>query len=157
MVLVRGNVADVCTALHLSHSIFRRIQLNLLFSLLYNCLGIPIAAGVFYPFVQTRLPPTLAGAAMALSSVSVVLSSLSLRFYKPPQVTMRRRSSIALWARELERRRGDLLASLLVNDNLAASDMTETTQLVEQVVRQVKDGRIRPRDCGEECKGVVRL
>lgn len=39
MVLVRGNVADVCTALHLSHSIFRRIQLNLLFSLLYNCLG----------------------------------------------------------------------------------------------------------------------
>ena len=135
MVLVRGNVADVCTALHLSHSIFRRIQLNLLFSLLYNCFGIPIAAGVFYPLVQRRLPPMLAGLAMALSSVSVVLSSLTLRFYRPPSVT-RRLSSVTAWAREMERRGrnaegNELRENLLVNDHLARSEFTETTAIVD--------------------------
>jgi Cu+-exporting ATPase len=84
MVLVKGNVSDVFTALHLSRCIFRRIQWNFLWALLYNCLAIPIACGVFYPFVHARLPPTVAALAMALSSISVVLSSLSLRLYKPP-------------------------------------------------------------------------
>ena len=132
MVLVRGNVADVCTALHLSRTIFRRIQLNLLFSLLYNCLGIPIAAGVFYPFVQERLPPTLAGAAMALSSVSVVLSSLSLRLYRPPSLNNRRRTYVSAYAREMERRENDdMQESLLANDHLGHSDFTETTAVVD--------------------------
>jgi Cu+-exporting ATPase len=86
IVLIRGNVVDVCTALHLSRVIFRRIRLNFVWSLLYNCLSIPLAAGVFYPFLHARLPPTAAALAMALSSVSVVLSSLSLRLYRAPQV-----------------------------------------------------------------------
>jgi P-type Cu+ transporter len=85
MVLVRGlYVADVCTALDLSRVIFARIQWNLGWSLIYNCLGIPLAAGVFFPLVHTRLPPTVAAMAMALSSVSVVFSSLALRLYRPP-------------------------------------------------------------------------
>jgi Cu+-exporting ATPase len=87
MVLVReGQVQEVVTALHLSRVIFRRIQLNFVFSLLYNCLGIPVAMGVFYPLVQVRLPPTLAAVAMALSSLSVVSSSLALKLYKPPKI-----------------------------------------------------------------------
>jgi Cu+-exporting ATPase len=86
IVLIRGNVVDVCTALHLSRVIFRRIRLNFVWSLLYNCLSIPLAAGVFYPFLHARLPPTAAALAMALSSVSVVLSSLALRLYRAPQV-----------------------------------------------------------------------
>ncbi|KAL3913609.1 MAG: hypothetical protein SGILL_006419 [Bacillariaceae sp.] len=88
MVLVRGNVADVCTALDLSRVIFNRIKLNFLWSLIYNCLSIPLAAGVFYPLVHTRLPPTVAALAMALSSISVVSSSLSLRLYTPPEVSI---------------------------------------------------------------------
>jgi hypothetical protein len=99
IVLVRGHVMDVCTALDLSQVIFRRIKWNFLWSLLYNCLGIPVAAGVFYPFIHTRLPPTLAGLAMALSSLSVVGSSLALRLYKPPGgvegASQRRQSSIS--------------------------------------------------------------
>eukprot|EP00980_Cylindrotheca_fusiformis_P011854 scaffold2817_cov130-Cylindrotheca_fusiformis.AAC.9 len=87
MVLVRGNVVDVCTALDLSRVIFRRIRLNFVWSLLYNSLSIPLAAGVFYPLLHARLPPTAAALAMALSSVSVVLSSLALRLYQPPQIT----------------------------------------------------------------------
>jgi magnesium-transporting ATPase (P-type) len=94
MVLVRGNVADVCTALDLSRVMFRRIQLNLFFSLVYNCLGIPVAAGVFYPFIRSRLPPTLAAVAMALSSLSVVSSSLALRLYVPPDVETYRHESL---------------------------------------------------------------
>eukprot|EP00751_Fragilariopsis_kerguelensis_P003534 CAMPEP_0170829680 /NCGR_PEP_ID=MMETSP0733-20121128/48794_1 /TAXON_ID=186038 /ORGANISM="Fragilariopsis kerguelensis, Strain L26-C5" /LENGTH=1034 /DNA_ID=CAMNT_0011194667 /DNA_START=270 /DNA_END=3374 /DNA_ORIENTATION=+ len=86
MVLVRGNVIDVCTALDVSRVIFWRIQLNFIWSLLYNCLSIPIAAGVFYPMFHTRLPPTVAAVAMALSSLSVVGSSLALHLYRPPKV-----------------------------------------------------------------------
>jgi Cu+-exporting ATPase len=86
MVLIRGHVLDVCTALDLSRVIFRRIQLNLMWSLIYNCLSIPLAAGVFYPFIHMRLPPTVAAIAMAMSSVSVVASSLALRLYRPPDV-----------------------------------------------------------------------
>jgi Cu+-exporting ATPase len=87
MVLVReGHVQEVVTALDLSRVLFRRIQLNLVFSLIYNCLGIPVAAGVFYPVLQVRLPPTLAAVAMALSSLSVVASSLALRLYRPPKL-----------------------------------------------------------------------
>jgi len=93
MVLVRGHVQDVCTALDLSRVIFRRIQLNLFLSLVYNCLGIPVAAGVFYPLIHTRLPPTLAAVAMALSSFSVVSSSLALRLYKPPKVEVLQQDS----------------------------------------------------------------
>lgn len=86
MVLVGGNVAGTCTALHLSRAIFRRIQLNFAFSMGYNIFCIPLAAGVLFPFFQLRLPPTIAAIAMALSSVSVVFSSLALRLYKPPDI-----------------------------------------------------------------------
>ena len=61
-------------------------QLNFIWSLLYNCLSIPLAAGVFYPIFHTRLPPTVAALAMALSSLSVVASSLALHLYRPPNV-----------------------------------------------------------------------
>jgi hypothetical protein len=65
-----------------------RAQLNLLFSMVYNILSIPLAAGVFFPLFHSRLPPTAAALAMSLSSVSVVFSSLALRLYKPPDVAM---------------------------------------------------------------------
>jgi Cu+-exporting ATPase len=87
MVLVRGQyVADVCTAIDLCRVIFARIQWNFVWSLLYNCLGIPLAAGICFPLLHTRVPPTVAAIAMALSSVSVVFSSLALRLYQPPTI-----------------------------------------------------------------------
>ena len=61
-------------------------QLNFVWSLLYNSLAIPVAAGAFYPIFKARLPPTVAAIAMALSSISVVMSSLALRLYKPPEM-----------------------------------------------------------------------
>lgn len=86
IVLVRSDLRDVVRAIHLSKTVFRRIKINLLFSLLYNSLGIPLAAGVFFPLFHELLPPMAAGGAMALSSVSVVSSSLLLKLYSPPAV-----------------------------------------------------------------------
>ena len=70
------------TAIHLSRTVFRRIQLNFCWAMGYNIVGIPAAAGVFFPFIRMGLPPQFAGLAMAFSSVSVVTSSLLLRRYK---------------------------------------------------------------------------
>lgn len=65
---------------------YKRIRWNFLWAFGYNVLMIPIAAGVLYPFTGITLPPWFAGLAMAMSSVSVVMSSLLLRVYKPPQI-----------------------------------------------------------------------
>jgi P-type E1-E2 ATPase len=87
IVLVKSNIFDVVHALDLSRATFRRIEMNLFFSLGYNALGIPIAAGLLYPFIKVRLPPEVAGLAMAMSSVSVVTSSLLLKRFKPMIIT----------------------------------------------------------------------
>lgn len=71
------------TLLDLSRCVFRRVKFNFGWSLVYNTIGIPIAAGVIYPYNNSRLDPVWASAAMALSSVSVVLSSLALKLYRP--------------------------------------------------------------------------
>ena len=84
VVLMRGDLRELLTALHLTATVHRRIRINFLCALVYNVLAIPIAAGVQFPAWQTRLPPELAAVAMALSSVSVVVSSLALNWYRKP-------------------------------------------------------------------------
>ncbi|KAI8001501.1 Copper-transporting ATPase RAN1 [Camellia lanceoleosa] len=86
-VLMRNNLEDVITAIDLSRKTFTRIRLNYVFAMAYNVIAIPIAAGVFFPWVKVELPPWAAGACMALSSVSVVCSSLLLRRYRKPRLT----------------------------------------------------------------------
>ncbi|KFK31609.1 hypothetical protein AALP_AA6G135300 [Arabis alpina] len=86
-VLMRNNLEDVITAIDLSRKTLTRIRLNYVFAMAYNVVSIPIAAGVFFPILRVQLPPWAAGACMALSSVSVVCSSLLLRRYKKPRLT----------------------------------------------------------------------
>uniref|UniRef100_A0A914HJS8 P-type Cu(+) transporter n=1 Tax=Globodera rostochiensis TaxID=31243 RepID=A0A914HJS8_GLORO len=83
IVLVKNNLIDVVSAIQLSRKVVRRIRLNLFFAFVYNAIGVPVAAGVFTPW-GVHIQPWMAAAAMALSSVSVVSSSLLLRKFKKP-------------------------------------------------------------------------
>jgi Cu+-exporting ATPase len=69
----------IAKAMRLSRATMRNVKQNLLFAFLYNALGVPVAAGVLYPFFGLLLSPIFAGAAMAMSSVSVVSNALRLR------------------------------------------------------------------------------
>ncbi|KAL5212730.1 hypothetical protein ABZP36_023577 [Zizania latifolia] len=86
-VLVRNNLEDVITAIDLSRKTFSRIRWNYFFAMAYNIVAIPVAAGALFPFTGLQMPPWLAGACMAFSSVSVVCSSLWLRRYRKPRLT----------------------------------------------------------------------
>jgi Cu+-exporting ATPase len=76
---VKGDLNGIVQALRLSRAVMRNIRQNLFFAFVYNALGIPIAAGVFYPFFGWLLSPIIAGAAMSLSSVSVIANALRLQ------------------------------------------------------------------------------
>ncbi|MCE7735674.1 MAG: copper-translocating P-type ATPase [Candidatus Heimdallarchaeota archaeon] len=90
MVLMKSDLRDVVTAIDLSKTTFNRIKINFGWAFGYNVAGIPLAAGLFLPFIRYftgetfTLPPAIAGLAMAFSSVSVVTSSLLLKRYKKP-------------------------------------------------------------------------
>ena len=81
--LVRGRLSSVPVAIELSRATMRNIKQNLFGSLFYNSLGIPIAAGILYPFLGILLNPIIAAAAMAASSVTVVSNALRLKGFKP--------------------------------------------------------------------------
>jgi len=82
VVLVKDDLRDVARTLELSSYTMRKIKQNLFWAFFYNSVGIPIAAGILYPFIGFLLNPIIAGAAMAFSSVSVVSNSLSMRRYR---------------------------------------------------------------------------
>ncbi|PAW67797.1 MAG: copper-translocating P-type ATPase [Verrucomicrobiia bacterium Tous-C4TDCM] len=82
LTLVKGDLSGIVKAITASKAVMRNIRQNLFFAFIYNAAGIPIAAGVLYPFTGTLLSPMIAGAAMSLSSVSVITNALRLRKIK---------------------------------------------------------------------------
>ncbi len=80
--LISGDLAGILTAIQLSRATLNNIRQNLFFAFIYNLIGIPIAAGILYPALGLLLNPMIAGAAMAMSSVSVVTNALRLRQFK---------------------------------------------------------------------------
>jgi Cu+-exporting ATPase len=80
--LVKGDLRGIAKAIDLSRATMRNIRQNLFFAFIYNALGVPIAAGVLYPFFGVLLNPMIAGLAMAFSSVSVIVNALRLRNLK---------------------------------------------------------------------------
>ncbi|MGL2963815.1 heavy metal translocating P-type ATPase [Flavobacterium sp. RSB2_4_14] len=80
--LVKGDLQGIVKAKKLSHAVMRNIKQNLFFAFFYNVLGVPIAAGVLYPFFGVLLSPMIAALAMSFSSVSVIVNALRLRTLK---------------------------------------------------------------------------
>lgn len=83
IVFVKDDLKDVLRALLVANKSYQRIKINFLFAFLYNIILIPVAMGVFYPIGKFQLPPMFAAVAMAMSSISVVTSSLLLKCYNP--------------------------------------------------------------------------
>ncbi|MEO6874187.1 MAG: HAD-IC family P-type ATPase, partial [Opitutaceae bacterium] len=77
--LIKGDLRGIAKAIRLSRATMRNIRQNLFFAFIYNAVGVPIAAGVLYPFFGALLSPMIAGAAMSFSSVSVITNALRLR------------------------------------------------------------------------------
>ena len=80
--LVKGDLRGLARARKLSRHVMRNIRQNLFFAFVYNAAGVPLAAGVLYPWFQLLLSPMFAAAAMSLSSVSVIANALRLRHVK---------------------------------------------------------------------------
>ena len=83
VVLMRSDLMDVARAIELSRATIRNIKQDLFWALFYNGIGIPLAAGVFFPLTGWQLSPMFGAAAMSLSSVCVVINALRLRTFKP--------------------------------------------------------------------------
>jgi cation transport ATPase len=82
IVLIKDDLRDVVMAMDLSNYTMRKIKQGLFWAFIYNVIGIPVAAGLLYPFTGFLLNPIIAGTAMAFSSVSVVLNALSMKRYE---------------------------------------------------------------------------
>eukprot|EP00871_Galdieria_phlegrea_P002282 jgi/Galph1/3054/GphlegSOOS_G1708.1 len=86
--VMNDNIHGLIIIFHLSRAAFRRVLLNYLWAVVYNILFIPGAAGVLYPVIRKQMPPWFAAILMASSSVTVTISSILLRFYRPPKVAV---------------------------------------------------------------------
>ncbi len=82
IVLINNSLLDGAKAIELSKAVMRNIKINLFWAFFYNCLGIPLAAGLFYPALGLKLTPMIGSAAMSMSSLCVVTNALRLRFFK---------------------------------------------------------------------------
>ena len=87
IVLIKSSLLDAVKAIELSKAVIKNIKMNLFWAFFYNALGIPLAAGLFYPLFAIRLTPMIGSAAMSISSLCVVTNALRLRFFKSKYVT----------------------------------------------------------------------
>ncbi len=110
IVLIRSDLLDAVTAVQLSKATLKNIKQNLFWAFIYNTIGIPLAAGVFYSLLNWKLNPMFAGAAMSLSSVSVVSNALRLKFFKPVRMS---KDALNVYSKETD----DLINKSKLNNN----------------------------------------
>jgi Cu+-exporting ATPase len=83
IILIKDDIRDVVVALEVAKATMRKVKQNLFWAFVYNTLGIPLGAGLFYPFVSLIISPEIAGLMMAVSSISVTLNTLLLKGFQP--------------------------------------------------------------------------
>jgi Cu+-exporting ATPase len=136
--LISGDLRGVVSALALSRATMRNIRQNLFFAFVYNSIGIPIAAGILYPFFGVVLNPMIAAAAMAASSLSVVMNANRLRGFEAPVIaTVRGRAVTGPIRLEVAERepieRGETMAT--VRDPVCAMDIDPATAAASEEYR----------------------
>ena len=110
IVLIRSDLLDAVTAVQLSKATLKNIKQNLFWAFIYNTIGIPLAAGLFYSILGWKLNPMFAGAAMSLSSVSVVTNALRLKFFRPVRMS---KDALNIYSKETD----DLNNKSEINNN----------------------------------------
>lgn len=118
VVLVKNSLKDVAALIRLSRATIRNVKENLFWAFIYNTLGIPLAAGIFYPWLGWRLSPMLGALAMSLSSVCVVLNALRLKLFNPNKVNRK----------IMNREKASI--SQLDNSSISADGIPETTDTI---------------------------
>ena len=93
-VLIKNDLLDAVTAVKLSKAVIRNIKQNLFWAFFYNCIGVPLAAGVFYSALGWQLNPMFGAAAMSCSSICVVTNALRLKFFKPEHIDVNNETEI---------------------------------------------------------------
>ncbi|KAK9759431.1 serine/threonine protein kinase Ran1 [Basidiobolus ranarum] len=88
VILLRSQLQDLLTLLTLSRVVINRIRINIFLAIVFNILAVPIAGGLLFPWVKFRLPPVLAILLLCISTLSVVISSVLLKLFKPPKITL---------------------------------------------------------------------
>ena len=147
--LMNGSLRSVVTAIDLGHATMRNIRQNLGFALGYNALGIPVAAGCLYPAWHLLLNPMIAGAAMAFSSLSVVLNANRLRGFTPDRARRYTMHAAPIAESELEALRGGIARAHNEGDNrhtaMEGDDMADDT--AEEILEDAINEQLRQ---GEE-------
>lgn len=118
VVLMHSDLMDVATSIQLSKATIRNIKQNLFWAFFYNAIGIPLAAGLFYPTFQLKLNPMFGSAAMSLSSLFVVSNALRLRFFKPTYTsTSLQHNEVHTETIEIDKKKGGLPMNKVIHIN----------------------------------------
>ncbi|TDW25779.1 Cu+-exporting ATPase [Breznakia blatticola] len=118
VVLMHSDLMDVATSIQLSKATIRNIKQNLFWAFFYNAIGIPLAAGLFYPTFQLKLNPMFGSAAMSLSSLFVVSNALRLRFFKPTYTsTSSQQHEVHTETIEIDKKKGGLPMNKVIHIN----------------------------------------
>ncbi len=161
IVLMKNDLNDVAASIELSHAVIKNIKENLFWAFFYNVIGIPIAAGLFYPFFGLLLDPMFGAAAMSLSSVFVVSNALRLRFFKPKKTQKKQEEKKMKRTIDIE---GMMCQHCVAHvkkalDNLegvSADVNLEKNQAVVTLEKEVSDDVLKQAivDAGYEVKGI---
>ena len=135
IILMKNDLRDAVTAMKLSRSVIRNIKENLFWAFFYNCIGIPLAAGVLYPAFGIRLNPMFGAAAMSLSSIFVVGNALRLRGFKSGFTSLKQETD---QNSKQEKERTNTMTKVISIEGMMCNHCTGTVQKALEAVEGVK-------------------
>lgn len=142
VVLMRSDLMDAVGAYELSRTTLRNIKENLFWALFYNAIGIPLAAGVFYPLLGWQLNPIFGAAAMSLSSVCVVSNALRLRFFKPKHQSDPIEKNISVKSNAIQESEEETMTKVLTIEGMMCGHCQARVEKALSEVKGVKSVKV---------------